>query len=69
MSLQPPLGSIALSLSGGGYRSAGFHLGVLDLLDDADKIPAQLLPLFEQARSLFEQLRVDPYLFAGNLTE
>jgi len=28
----PPFGEIALSLSGGGYRAAGFHLGVLDLL-------------------------------------
>src|SRR5437870_1204028 len=28
----PPFGDIALSLSGGGYRAAGFHLGVLDLL-------------------------------------
>ena len=36
MSLQPPLGSIALSLSGGGYRAAGFHLGVLDLLNRLD---------------------------------
>lgn len=31
-----PLGPIALSLSGGGYRAAGFHLGVLDLLDRLD---------------------------------
>ncbi|HEX5727157.1 MAG TPA: patatin-like phospholipase family protein [Longimicrobiaceae bacterium] len=30
-----PLGPIALSLSGGGYRAAGFHLGVLKLLDEA----------------------------------
>ncbi|MDB4950396.1 MAG: hypothetical protein JWM27_3045 [Gemmatimonadetes bacterium] len=28
-----PLGDIALSLSGGGYRAAGFHLGVLGFLD------------------------------------
>jgi hypothetical protein len=27
-----PLGRIGLSLSGGGYRAAGFHLGTLDLL-------------------------------------
>lgn len=27
-----PFGDIALSLSGGGYRAAAFHLGVLDLL-------------------------------------
>jgi predicted acylesterase/phospholipase RssA len=32
MSVQPPFGPIALSLSGGGYRAAGFHLGVLDML-------------------------------------
>ena len=36
MSPQPPLGPIALSLSGGGYRAAGFHLGVLDLLHRLD---------------------------------
>lgn len=30
-----PLGPIALSLSGGGYRAAAFHLGVLRLLDRA----------------------------------
>ncbi len=36
MSPQPPLGAIALSLSGGGYRAAGFHLGVLDLLNRLD---------------------------------
>ncbi len=28
-----PFGSIALSLSGGGYRAAAFHLGTMDLLD------------------------------------
>jgi len=28
-----PLGPLALSLSGGGYRAAGFHLGVLGLLE------------------------------------
>jgi predicted acylesterase/phospholipase RssA len=28
-----PLGGIGLALSGGGYRAAGFHLGVLRLLD------------------------------------
>src|SRR5207247_438457 len=27
-----PFGDIALSLSGGGYRAAAFHLGTLDLL-------------------------------------
>ncbi len=36
MSPQPPFGAIALSLSGGGYRAAGFHLGVLDLLNRLD---------------------------------
>ena len=36
MSPQPPLGPIALSLSGGGYRAAGFHLGVLDMLHRLD---------------------------------
>jgi len=29
-----PLGPIGLSLSGGGYRAAGFHLGVLGLLNE-----------------------------------
>jgi predicted acylesterase/phospholipase RssA len=29
-----PFGDIALSLSGGGYRAAAFHLGVLDLLNE-----------------------------------
>jgi predicted acylesterase/phospholipase RssA len=33
---QSPLGPIALSFSGGGYRAAGFHLGVLDLLHRLD---------------------------------
>jgi predicted acylesterase/phospholipase RssA len=37
--------------------------------DDPNKIPPQLLPLFEHARSLFEQLRADPYILAGKLTE
>lgn len=36
MSRQLPLGTIALSLSGGGYRAAGFHLGVLDMLHRLD---------------------------------
>ena len=36
MSSQAPLGAIALSLSGGGYRAAGFHLGVLDMLNRLD---------------------------------
>lgn len=31
--LSSPFGKIALSLSGGGYRAAGFHLGSLDMLD------------------------------------
>jgi predicted acylesterase/phospholipase RssA len=31
-----PFGPIALSLSGGGYRAAGFHLGVLDMLHRLD---------------------------------
>jgi predicted acylesterase/phospholipase RssA len=30
---ESPFGPIALSLSGGGYRAAGFHLGVLDMLN------------------------------------
>jgi predicted acylesterase/phospholipase RssA len=30
---EKPLGDIALSLSGGGYRAAGFHLGALGLLE------------------------------------
>lgn len=36
MLMQQPFGKIALSLSGGGYRAAGFHLGVLDILDRLD---------------------------------
>ena len=36
MSPQCPFGPIALSLSGGGYRAAGFHLGVLDMLHRLD---------------------------------
>lgn len=36
MLTQQPFGRIALSLSGGGYRAAGFHLGVLDMLDRLD---------------------------------
>lgn len=30
---EPPFSRIALSLSGGGYRAAAFHLGTLDLLE------------------------------------
>lgn len=30
------LGEIALSLSGGGYRAAAFHLGTLSMLDTLD---------------------------------
>lgn len=45
-------------------------LHILDLSDnDPARIPPQLLPLFERARSLFEQLRADPYIFAGRLTK
>ncbi|HEX8360283.1 MAG TPA: patatin-like phospholipase family protein [Longimicrobium sp.] len=33
-----PLGPLSLSLSGGGYRAAGFHLGVVGLLDDVGLI-------------------------------
>jgi predicted acylesterase/phospholipase RssA len=33
---EPPLGEIAISLSGGGYRAAAFHLGVFDLLQRLD---------------------------------
>ncbi|HEV7683676.1 MAG TPA: patatin-like phospholipase family protein [Pyrinomonadaceae bacterium] len=32
----PPFGEIAISLSGGGYRAAAFHLGVFDLLQRLD---------------------------------
>lgn len=33
-SQKPILGKIALSLSGGGYRAAAFHLGTLEMLND-----------------------------------
>ncbi len=32
--MSPILGRIALSLSGGGYRAASFHLGTLEMLDE-----------------------------------
>ncbi|MDX6576891.1 MAG: hypothetical protein QOE96_2844 [Blastocatellia bacterium] len=32
----PPLGELAISLSGGGYRAAAFHLGVFELLQRLD---------------------------------
>jgi predicted acylesterase/phospholipase RssA len=35
-----PLGNLALSFSGGGYRAAGFHLGVLSLLDRVGLLPS-----------------------------
>jgi predicted acylesterase/phospholipase RssA len=35
-----PLGNLAVSLSGGGYRAAGFHLGVLRLLDRVGLLPS-----------------------------
>jgi predicted acylesterase/phospholipase RssA len=31
-----PFGNIGLSLSGGGYRAAGFHLGAMDMLERLD---------------------------------
>lgn len=34
-----PLGPLALSLSGGGYRAAAFHLGALRLLDTVGLLP------------------------------
>ena len=34
-----PLGPLALSLSGGGYRAAAFHLGTLRLLDGVGLLP------------------------------
>jgi predicted acylesterase/phospholipase RssA len=33
---EPPLGPLAVSLSGGGYRAAAFHLGTLRFLNRAD---------------------------------
>jgi predicted acylesterase/phospholipase RssA len=35
-----PLGDIALSLSGGGYRAAAFHLGTLRLLHEQELLPS-----------------------------
>lgn len=35
-----PLGTLALSFSGGGYRAAGFNLGVLRLLDRVGLLPS-----------------------------
>ncbi len=35
-----PLGSLALSLSGGGYRAAAFHLGSLRLMDRVGLLPS-----------------------------
>ncbi len=34
-----PLGEIALSFSGGGYRATAFHLGVLDMLNELKLLP------------------------------
>ncbi|MFT7168378.1 MAG: putative acylesterase/phospholipase RssA [Paracoccaceae bacterium] len=36
---EPPVGPIALSLSGGGFRAAGFHLGLLTVLQRAKLLP------------------------------
>ena len=36
---EPPIGPIALSLSGGGFRAAGFHLGVLTALQRVSLLP------------------------------
>jgi predicted acylesterase/phospholipase RssA len=36
---EPPIGPIALSLSGGGFRAAGFHLGVLTALQRVGLLP------------------------------
>src|SRR5437764_2102879 len=35
-----PLGNLAVSFSGGGYRAAGFHLGVLRLLERVGLLPS-----------------------------
>lgn len=35
-----PLGNLALSLSGGGYRAAAFHLGVMRLMDRVGLLPS-----------------------------
>ncbi len=34
MSTNTPLGTVALCLSGGGYRAAAFHLGTIDMLNE-----------------------------------
>lgn len=36
---QRPLGNLALSLSGGGYRAAAFHLGTMRLMDRVGLLP------------------------------
>ncbi|HEX5870132.1 MAG TPA: patatin-like phospholipase family protein [Longimicrobium sp.] len=37
---QRPLGNLALSLSGGGYRAAAFHLGTMRLMDRVGLLPS-----------------------------
>jgi hypothetical protein len=37
---QRPLGNLAVSLSGGGYRAAAFHLGTLRLMDRVGLLPS-----------------------------
>jgi predicted acylesterase/phospholipase RssA len=37
---QRPLGNLALSLSGGGYRAAAFHLGAMRLMDRVGLLPS-----------------------------
>lgn len=37
---QRPLGNLAMSLSGGGYRAAAFHLGTLRLMDRVGLLPS-----------------------------
>jgi len=64
MSSQPPFGPIALSLSGGGYRAAGFHLGVLDMLQRLELLP-DVVALSTVSGGTFTGMRYALALAAG----
>jgi predicted acylesterase/phospholipase RssA len=74
-------GDIALSLSGGGYRAAAFHLGVLDLLNElhllknvtllstvsGGTITGAKYVLSEQAGAAYETFRAETLDFLNNV--
>ncbi|MEZ4950441.1 MAG: patatin-like phospholipase family protein [Saprospiraceae bacterium] len=59
-----PLKTLALSLSGGGFRASAFHLGVLSFLDDV------YFKYHDEAveRNLLDRLQVLSTISGGTIT-